>query len=92
MIQDHLKFLRIRNNKQDQQKTVKFKPVIYSDKSSQFENMPVGYKARFIAHTAKDEQVFAYLTELTIAKGLKMPFNLKEINDKDFTNFSDQLV
>ena len=56
----------------------------YSDKSPQFENMPVGYKARLIAYTVKDEKVFAYSTDLTIAKGQKLTLNLKEINDKEF--------
>ncbi len=56
----------------------------YSDKSPQFENMPVGYKARLIAYTVKDEKVFAYSTDLTISKGQKITLDLKEINDKDF--------
>jgi hypothetical protein len=56
----------------------------YSDKSPQFENMPVGYRARLIAYTVKDEKVFAYSTDLTITKGQKLTLNLKEINDKDF--------
>jgi len=56
----------------------------YSDKSPQFENMPIGYKARLIAYTVKDEKVFAYSTDLTITKGQKLTLNLKEINDKDF--------
>lgn len=56
----------------------------YSDKSPQFENMPVGYKARLIAYTVKDEKVFAYSTDLTITKGQKLTLNLKEISDKDF--------
>jgi hypothetical protein len=56
----------------------------YSDKSPQFENMPVGYKARLIAYTVKDEKVFAFSTDLTITKGQKLTLNLKEISDKDF--------
>jgi len=56
----------------------------YSDKPPQFENMPVGYKARLIAYTVKDEKVFAYSTDLTITKGQKLTLNLKEISDKDF--------
>ncbi|MBK9485177.1 MAG: hypothetical protein IPO01_08150 [Chitinophagaceae bacterium] len=56
----------------------------YSDKSPQFENIPIGYKARLIAYTVKDEKVFAYSTGLTITKGQKLTLNLKEINDKDF--------
>lgn len=56
----------------------------YSDKSPQFENMPVGYKARLIAYTVKDEKVFAYSTNLTIAKGQKLTLDLKEISEKDF--------
>lgn len=56
----------------------------YSDKSPQFENIPIGYKARLIAYTVKDEKVFAYSTALTITKGQKLTLNLKEINDKDF--------
>ncbi|MDB5279242.1 MAG: hypothetical protein JWR61_4197 [Ferruginibacter sp.] len=56
----------------------------YSDKSPQFENMPIGYKARLIAYTVKDEKVFAYSTDLTITKGQKITLHLKEINDKDF--------
>lgn len=56
----------------------------YSDKSPQFENMPVGYKARLIAYTVKDEKVFAYSTDLTISRGQKLILNLKEINDRDF--------
>lgn len=58
----------------------------YSDKSSQFENIPVGYKARLIAYTIKHEKVFAYSTELTITKGQKLTLNLKEINENDFKN------
>jgi hypothetical protein len=56
----------------------------YSDKSPQFENMPIGYKARLIAYTVKNEKVFAYSTHLTITKGQKLTLNLKEINDNDF--------
>ena len=56
----------------------------YSDKSPQFENMPVGYRARLIAYTVKDEKIFAYSTDLTITKGQKLTLNLNEINDKDF--------
>jgi len=56
----------------------------YSDKSPQFENMPIGYKARLIAYTVKDEKVFAYSTDLTITKGQKLTLNLKETSDKDF--------
>ncbi|MEO6721507.1 MAG: hypothetical protein ABIN67_14155 [Ferruginibacter sp.] len=56
----------------------------YSDKSPQFGNMPVGYKARLIAYTVKDEKVFAYSTDLTITKGQNLTLNLKEISDKDF--------
>lgn len=56
----------------------------YSDKSLQFENMPVGYKARLIAYTVKVEKVFAYSTDLTITKGQKLTLNLNEISDKDF--------
>jgi hypothetical protein len=56
----------------------------YADKSPQFENMPVGYKARLIAYTVKDEKVFAYSTDLTIAKGQKLTLDLKEVTEKDF--------
>lgn len=56
----------------------------FADKSPQFENMPVGYKARLIAYTVKDEKVFAYSTDLTIAKGQKLTLDLKEITEKDF--------
>ena len=56
----------------------------YSDKSPQFANMPIGYKARLIAYTVKDEKVFAYSTDLTITKGQKLILNLKEVSDKDF--------
>jgi hypothetical protein len=56
----------------------------YSDKSPQFENMPIGYKARLIAYTVKDEKVFAYSNDLTITKGQKLTLNLKEISDNDF--------
>lgn len=56
----------------------------YSDKSPQFENMPIGYKARLIAYTVKDEKVFAYSNDLTITKGQKLILNLKEIDEKDF--------
>lgn len=58
--------------------------VYYSDKSPQFENIPVGYKARLIAYTVKDEKVFAYSTDLTVTKRQNLTLNLKEINDKDF--------
>ena len=56
----------------------------YSDKSPQFENMPVGYKARLIAYTVKNEKVFAYSTDLTIINGQKLAMPLKEVSDKDF--------
>jgi len=58
----------------------------YSDKSPQFENMPVGYKARLIAYTMKDEKVLAYSKDLTITKGQKLSLDLKEITEKDFKN------
>ena len=56
----------------------------YSAKLPPFENLPVGYKAKLIAYTVKDEKVFAYSKDLTITKGLKLILNLKEINDKEF--------
>ena len=56
----------------------------YPDKSPQFENMPIGYKARLIAYTVKHEKVFAYSTDLTITKGQKLTLSLKEISEKDF--------
>lgn len=58
--------------------------LYYADKSPQFENMPVGYKARLIAYTVKDEKVFAYSNDFTITKGQKLTLDLKEISEKDF--------
>ncbi len=55
-----------------------------SDKSLQFENLPIGYKTRLIAYTIKNEKVFAYSTDLTIAKRQKMNLDLKEITEQDF--------
>lgn len=56
----------------------------YSDKSPQFDNLPIGYKTRLIAYTIKNEKVFAYSNDLTVTKGQKLTLNLKEISDKDF--------
>ena len=56
----------------------------YSDKSLQFDNLPVGYKTRLIAYTIKNEKVFAYSNDLTISKGQKLTLDLKEITEQDF--------
>ena len=56
----------------------------YSDKSPQFDNLPIGYKTRLIAYTIKNEKVFAYSNDLIVTKGQKLTLNLKEISEKDF--------
>lgn len=56
----------------------------YDDQSAQISNIPVGYKARLIAYALKNEKVFAYSTDLTVAKGEKIVVNLKEITDNNF--------
>ena len=61
----------------------------YADNLPQFENIPVGYKVRLIAYTVKNEKVFAYSTDLTIAKGQKLNLDLKEITEKDFKKLSN---
>ena len=35
----------------------------YSDKSPQFDNLPIGYKTKIIAYTVKNEKIFAYRSE-----------------------------
>lgn len=56
----------------------------YSSKNPKFQNIPVGYKARLIAYTVKNEKVFAYYSDLTITDGQQLALDLKEINEKDF--------
>jgi hypothetical protein len=56
----------------------------FSDKLLQFENVPRGYKVRLVAYTVKDERVFAYSTEFTITKGLKLTLSLEETSENDF--------
>jgi hypothetical protein len=50
----------------------------------QFYNLPIGYQARLIAYSVKNEKVFAYSSDITIAKDQKIPVVLKESNEKDF--------
>lgn len=61
----------------------------YPGNSPKFKDMPVGYKAKLIAYTVKNEKVFAYSADLTIAKAQKLTVNLKEVNDKDFKKLID---
>ncbi len=56
----------------------------YADVLPKFENIPIGYKARLIAYTIKNEKVFAYSTDLKITSGQKLTLDLKEINEAEF--------
>jgi len=56
----------------------------FSDKEFQYKYLPIGYKARLIAYSIKDEKVYAFSTDLTIIKNQKLSILLKETNEKDF--------
>ena len=56
----------------------------YSDKSPQFDNLPIGYKTKIIAYTVKNEKIFAYSKDLTILKGQKMNLDLQEMSSTEF--------
>ncbi|MCU0440087.1 MAG: hypothetical protein MUC49_19540 [Raineya sp.] len=52
-------------------------------KLSKFERLPIGYKVRLIAYSLKNEKVFAYSSDLTIAKEQKLTLSLKEFSDQE---------
>lgn len=57
---------------------------LYPGVKTEFGDMPVGYKAKFIAYTIKGGKIFGYATDLTITRGQQLNVtDLKEMNDSD---------
>jgi len=52
--------------------------------SVQFNEIPVGQQVRLIAYTVKEEQVYAFSTDVRVAKNQKIDLTLRPIAETDF--------
>ncbi len=55
-----------------------------------FKGVPIGYKARAIAITIKDEKPYVFASDFTIAKDGEIETNFKPITEKEFKSFIRQ--
>jgi hypothetical protein len=54
------------------------------DKTVGFGGLPVGYKARLVAYTIKDEKVYAFASDLTLKKNHAVDLVFKPVSEKEF--------
>lgn len=54
------------------------------NKTVEFGGLPVGYKARLIAYTVRDEKVYAFASDLTLKKDHSVDLVFKPVSEKEF--------